>query len=286
MPKHMDEPSLPQVPPVLLLPDPAGVLVVVAPLLIQDAECVALENVLSPDERLRASRFPERLRRRYVAGRGRLRLLLARLLDDRPGAITLDYGRWGKPVLAGAFAGRLHFNLTHSQDEALIAFSRTNPVGIDLEMLAPAYTVEWSIRMAASILCDAELSEWQQLPDGNKPGMLLEAWVAKEAVLKAIGCGIAGGMLRVCLPMPIKLPSLFSSPWRRMPIVLDLPPHNDTPGGTVAVNSLDVAPRACAAVACINSLSAVSITTFDSLAGPTSGAVSHGRSQFAEKSRG
>ena len=51
-----------------------------------------------------------------------------------PAAITFSYGDKGKPELdAEAGAGRLHFNLTHSGDLALIALTTFAPVGVDIE---------------------------------------------------------------------------------------------------------------------------------------------------------
>src|SRR5215211_7036560 len=75
-----------------------------------------LETLLSPDELARADRFAHaRLRRRFVAGRGQLRLLLARYLHAVPEEIVFAYSPSGKPTLGTAPAGPppLEFNVDH-----------------------------------------------------------------------------------------------------------------------------------------------------------------------------
>ena len=59
------------------------------------------EGVLSEDERCRAERFRAGpLRSRYIAGRGMLRILLARYLRTEPASMSLGYQAHGKPELA------------------------------------------------------------------------------------------------------------------------------------------------------------------------------------------
>jgi 4'-phosphopantetheinyl transferase len=248
------------------LPAQSGdLLVVVTPLRAEVAELARLEGLLAPDERARVARFPELLRGRFVAGRARLRRLLGRLLDERPEGVEFEYGRWGKPCLGGRHAGRLHFNLTHCRDHALAAFCRARPVGIDIELPTAAFTVEWSERMATSILGRGEQAAWRSLPDGLKPAALLEAWVAKEAALKAVGCGIGGGLERVCLPPSEAMGDGTSIPWHAAPVVVELPVHDDLPGGAVAIRGLDVVPGAFAAVACLDTISTVVTAAFDTV---------------------
>ncbi|MDO8544833.1 MAG: hypothetical protein Q7S40_30685 [Opitutaceae bacterium] len=65
-------------------------------------------------ERARQFRF-ERDRRRFVLGRGILRTILGRYLDQPAERIELRYGANGKPMLAGdAPEPRLHFNVAPS----------------------------------------------------------------------------------------------------------------------------------------------------------------------------
>jgi len=101
-----------------------------------------LNAFLSPDENIRAERFHfERDRRRYKACRIYLRLLLAAYSGQDAAAIEFRYGPQGKPdinrdSLPAALAG-LQFNLSHSGDAALFAFSLDRSIGVDVELMRP-----------------------------------------------------------------------------------------------------------------------------------------------------
>ena len=90
--------------------------------------------LLSPAERQRASRFAfDRDRRRFMVARAQLRELLAVRLGVPPESIELAYGERGKPVLGRHFAeSDLHFNVSHSEDVAVYAFSLGREIGIDV----------------------------------------------------------------------------------------------------------------------------------------------------------
>src|SRR5438128_1468216 len=90
-------------------------------------------HVLQPDERERSAReTPEAVRRRQVA-RGALRIALSRWLACSPSALRLVRDRYGKPTLANAGVGALHFNLSRSGDCCLIAITAVGPIGVDVE---------------------------------------------------------------------------------------------------------------------------------------------------------
>jgi len=89
---------------------------------------------LSSAEKERAAAFVDAEKgRRFAAFRARLRELLGQELSLAPEAIVLARGRHGRPTLADTSA-RLHFNLAHSGPEVVYAFSRSGPVGVDLEV--------------------------------------------------------------------------------------------------------------------------------------------------------
>jgi 4'-phosphopantetheinyl transferase len=90
-------------------------------------------ELLSADERARAGQFMfDRDRRRYIAARARLRIILARYVGQAPAALQFHYGPHGKPALDG-----ISFNLSHSADLALLAVSRGTVVGVDIERVRP-----------------------------------------------------------------------------------------------------------------------------------------------------
>lgn len=149
--------------------------------------------LLSPDERLRASRFhASRDRDRFVVCRGILRELLARYLRRDPSAIEFAYGRFGKPQLAEPVANdRLHFNASHSGALALYAVTSACPIGVDVERLRTIPDVE---QIAARFFTPAETTGLMSLPLDERMDAFLACWTCKEAFVKATGEGIGGGL--------------------------------------------------------------------------------------------
>ncbi|MGE5374287.1 MAG: 4'-phosphopantetheinyl transferase family protein, partial [Bacteroidota bacterium] len=91
----------------------------------------------SSDEQARADRFRfEQERRRFIVGRGTLRVILGRYLNSTPEKIKFTYHANGKPSLSnGLLQTELRFNLSHSGDMALLAVTQNREVGIDIETL-------------------------------------------------------------------------------------------------------------------------------------------------------
>jgi 4'-phosphopantetheinyl transferase len=167
---------------------------------IDDDDRASLEAVLAPEERERIGRRVPVVRRRAVASRGRLRLLLGRLLDVAPAAVALCQGPHGKPALTGPHAGLLEFNVSHSGEEGLIAVTRQGAVGVDLEFPKPTQDLAWARLMAGTIFSPAELTRWESLGENRSIAAILDAWVAKEAIFKAAGTGIGDRFRQVVLP--------------------------------------------------------------------------------------
>lgn len=157
-----------------------------------------LAATLTADERERGARFRfSEHRDRFIAGRGLLRELLGRYLDQPAAALRFEQGAHGKPALASADAGaKLHFNLSHSSDRVLYAVAHRE-VGVDLERL------DRSVNHAAIIekMCTPrERAAFQTLPAERLQSAFFACWTRKEAIAKALGGGLASGLrtLEVC----------------------------------------------------------------------------------------
>lgn len=148
-----------------------------------------LAQTLSADEQQRAARFHfEADRRRFVAGRGFLRAVLARYLHIEPGEIRLSYEEQGKPALPGDEGlGAIRFNLAHSGELALCAVARRE-VGIDLELIRP---VPDSAQIAERYFSMRERAAFHSRPQERWDEGFLRQWTRKEAYLKARGCGLS-----------------------------------------------------------------------------------------------
>ncbi|MEW6305682.1 MAG: 4'-phosphopantetheinyl transferase superfamily protein [Verrucomicrobiota bacterium] len=144
------------------------------------------ERLLSGDERARAARFHfPRDHRRFVTGRGFLRKLLGNYLHLDPRQIFFFYGRNGKPRLTPVpDSAVLHFNVSHSDDLALIAVTRDCEIGIDVEHIRPITEAD---QIAARFFTPRELAQWRALPPELRTEAFFNCWTRKEACLKANG---------------------------------------------------------------------------------------------------
>ena len=103
-------------------------------------------------------------------------------------AVELEVGAHGKPALT---AGGLDFNLSHSGSAAVIALARGVEVGVDLESPGrPRPHAE----LARRYFCGPEAESIGSTPETLRETAFLRLWTAKEAVLKALGRGLAFGL--------------------------------------------------------------------------------------------
>lgn len=148
-----------------------------------------LYSILSEDEIVRAERFHfENDRRRFIAARATLRLILSRYLSKAPAEITFDYNRFGKPALPAQQASNLRFNLSHANELALYAVSNAHEVGVDIEYIKPNRDTREIIERFFS---ENEKMEFQHLPEFMRIKAFFSGWTRKEAFIKARGEGLS-----------------------------------------------------------------------------------------------
>jgi 4'-phosphopantetheinyl transferase len=161
-----------------------------------------ITEFLSPTERERASRFRFQLdQRRFVAGRGLLRQILADYHACRPEEISFGYSQWGKPFVLSPRHSEFEFNLAHSQDHLLVAVS-ARPIGVDLEAIRSIDDLDL---LARQICSERELEAWLRLPLDSRLTAFFTLWTRKEALLKAMGTGISEHLREISV--------FFSSDW-------------------------------------------------------------------------
>ncbi|MDB5038824.1 MAG: phosphopantetheine-protein transferase [Bacteriovoracaceae bacterium] len=169
-----------------------------------------LLEYLSPSEKMRAvsSRSFSKTQREFGLGRGWLRHLLSRYSNIPAAELRLIFGEKGKPELF-CNPAHLSFNISHSGDEICAIISQNLEVGIDLEELSEK---KWSPNLAAEILSENEIREFNTLNEKEKMRSFFYIWTQKEAYLKAIGRGlsIAPNTIEVTVN-PLRLPQLIKS---------------------------------------------------------------------------
>src|SRR5438045_1094539 len=94
-----------------------------------------LYSLLNESEKKRANAFvTPLLKSRYTIAKGVLRLLLAEYLGLTPQEIEYSFGEHKKPYLKEN-PQNLYFNLSHSDDMALVWLSYKDEVGVDIEKI-------------------------------------------------------------------------------------------------------------------------------------------------------
>jgi len=143
-------------------------------------------SYLDQDERARAARFHfERDRRRFMAGRGLLRQILASYLDLAPIEVRFGYTANGKPYLPAH--SELRFNVSHSADTLVAAVARDRHLGVDVEVL-PLDAADAGV--ADLVFCGFERAALEGTDATEYSRMFARLWTRKEAYIKADGRGM------------------------------------------------------------------------------------------------
>lgn len=144
-----------------------------------------LAQTLDAEEQARAARFHfPRDRRRHVVARAVMRQVLGAALGRAVTDVRFDYNAWGKPLLADAAAP--HFNLSHTAELGALAVAWAGPVGVDIEAMR---AIEPEV--ARQHFSTAEQAELAQLTGDAWTAGFYRCWTRKEAVIKALGLGLA-----------------------------------------------------------------------------------------------
>jgi 4'-phosphopantetheinyl transferase len=170
----------------------------------------ALESLLSVQELNRAQRFgSEGDRRRYVVAHGILRRLLAGYRKADPRALRFTIGKNGKPALSdenGPTA--LRFNLSHTEDMALIAVTLGREIGVDVERVRAISELD---SIVDSYFTSHERDTLRTMENTARRDAFYRCWTRKESYAKATGGDLPaalGGFDTMLSQGPADLPAL------------------------------------------------------------------------------
>jgi 4'-phosphopantetheinyl transferase len=146
-----------------------------------------LFTLVSAEERLIARDHKHRLL--YLRRKAGLRWVLSHYLSIPPSEIVITRDARGKPHLENS---PLLFSLSHSSTVWAVAISQnTSALGLDIESRPkPRNLLPISERYFAA----DEHAHLLSLTDNALQQAFYERWTLKEAFLKAVGCGISGGL--------------------------------------------------------------------------------------------
>jgi len=145
--------------------------------------------VLTPEEQARAQRFVfAKHSRRFIFAHFALHQILSRYLNLPPQTIQFTKNAHGKPeLLAHQNPHHLEFNLSHSQDSAVIGLRTQKPIGVDIEYHSER---EW-LSLAKHSFSEQEYEALKSLPLSQHQESFFHIWAQKEAFIKAIGLGLS-----------------------------------------------------------------------------------------------
>ena len=194
-----------------------------------------LWGVLNEEELARAGRYRfERDRRRFVAARGLLRVILARYAGISPAAIRFEYSDYGKPSLPDRPA--LAFNSTDSGDLMALGVAENRLLGVDIEQVRDDFG---GLEIAERFFSSAEVAVLRALPAHEQSRAFFRCWTRKEAFIKAIGEGLSYPLHQFDVTLgPDETPRLLRVAGEpdapRRWFLDDFPVHQDYEGAIIA----------------------------------------------------
>lgn len=182
-------------------------------LILHKADAFADGRLLGDADRQRAGRFRRDVDRcNFVLGRTMVHHLVR--AEDAPAPCVLSRGHNGKPYLPGCAA----FNLSHSGRWVACAVSRSEPVGIDVEVFDRLQDYR---DLLSGITHPAERQYIAQALPESRFVLFKRCWTRKEAILKATGKGLSDDLCAIDVrldesrpvldhPLPLRLVDLLA----------------------------------------------------------------------------
>lgn len=148
----------------------------------------ALDRLLVPEERLRASRFHfEENRRTFTAAHALTRSILSELTGRSPLSWTFRDGPHGKPEpVTQTGEPAIHMNLSHTKNLAVVAAAIGRELGVDAEWLGQPAPLD----IAERYFTPPELDLIHANNEARKQETFFALWTLKEAYMKATGKGM------------------------------------------------------------------------------------------------
>lgn len=166
---------------------------------MDDAAIAAAASVLSGDERAQYRRFHfARDARDYAAAHALLRHTLSRFGGRAPVGWRFDKDENGRPFLVDADGFHAGFSLSHTRGMVACAVT-TNAdigagVGVDVECVDRDVD---AAGIAARFFAPTEAARLLQLDEGARRARFYDFWTLKEALVKALGTGLATSLNRL-----------------------------------------------------------------------------------------
>ena len=155
------------------------------------------------------------------------------------GALDFVFGPQGKPSLAPPLSG-IAFNLTHSEEIAVVAIAATDRIGVDIERLREVADAAAIARLFFSTIEQSMLSA---VAPAERSRAFVTCWTRKEAFVKALGYGLSVDLASFAVNLSRELPGfsafrdpdLASIPWS----IIHIEPETHYLGAAVIDRALE-----------------------------------------------
>jgi 4'-phosphopantetheinyl transferase len=159
---------------------------------LDEAAIAAAASVLSDEERAQFDRFHfARDARDYAAAHALLRQTLSNGGNQMPAAWQFEKTPSGKPRLLGESADGRSFSLSHTRGMVACVVASGAEVGVDVECVDRDVDAG---AIAARFFAPAEAAQLTALEDDARRERFFDLWTLKEALVKALGRGMAVSM--------------------------------------------------------------------------------------------
>ncbi len=134
--------------------------------------------------------FFDRHRKQLLLGRFLIRSVLSQYVEKlAPQQWRFVHNDFGKPAIDPAQnEASLYFNLSHSGEKLVLAISKIESIGVDIENGDKSRRVR---RIAGRFFSRQEVSDLLALHESQRLGRFYQLWTLKEAYIKARGLGLA-----------------------------------------------------------------------------------------------
>jgi 4'-phosphopantetheinyl transferase len=143
-------------------------------------------SLLSKQDRLIANGFlNEKVKKKYIYFHFALKNILSFYLKCSMKKIKFFHNKFQKPFLLRN-SSAIEFNFAHSHNVAILALSKDNSLGVDIEKIK---NLEQQQAIEDLFLTPNESRWLSRLPNSYRLEGFYRLWTAKEAFIKAIGKG-------------------------------------------------------------------------------------------------
>jgi len=157
---------------------------------VHEARIKHLYPLLSNQEKERSERFKfYKHRKAFIASHGFMHSVLAYYIDCAAKDIEFSHGEFGKPSLIPAQnPNKIQFNLSHSNNLAMLAICKNKSVGIDVEYAERK--TDW-MGVSKRFFTEDEQQKLFSLKVNEQKNAFFQIWTRKEAHMKVTAKGLS-----------------------------------------------------------------------------------------------